>query len=85
MSLVPEIKAEFTAVWLPPPASSADGQGYMPADWANLSTPYGSAQELKALIAALHAASPRVKAIADIVINHRSAKAQCSNGVWDQY
>lgn len=84
-SLLPDIKADFTVVWLPPPASSADGQGYMPADWANLSTPYGSAQELKALIAALHGARPPVKAIADIVINHRSAKSQCSNGVWDQY
>lgn len=84
-SLVPEITASFSAVWLPPPASSADGQGYMPSDWANLGTPYGSAQELRALIAALHRARPQVKAIADIVINHRSAKSTCSNGVWDQY
>lgn len=85
-SLVPQIKAGFSAVWLPPPTASADGQGYMPSDWANLDSSYGSAQELKQLIGALHGASPRVKAIADIVINHRSARAQCTeHGVWDRY
>jgi hypothetical protein len=42
-------------------------------------------EELNELIVALHGASPPVKAIAHIVINHRSAKEQCNNGVWDQY
>jgi alpha-amylase len=84
-SLAPDIRADFTAVWLPPPSSSADGQGYMPSDWANLDTPYGSAKALRSLIGAFHDGQPSVKAIADIVINHRAAKAKCGKGVWDQY
>jgi alpha-amylase len=85
-SLLPEITAGFTAVWLPPPSASAANEGYMPGDWANLDSQYGSAQDLRALIAALHAVTPPVKAIADIVINHRSAKGACSqHDVFDQY
>jgi hypothetical protein len=57
----------------------------MPSDWANLNTPYGSAQDLKTLIVSLHKGNPPVKVIADIVINHRAAKQQCHNGIWDQY
>jgi len=82
-ALAPTIKATFTAVWLPPPSASADGQGYMPSDWANLGSSYGPAADLKTLISTLHTNS--VKALADIVINHRSSKAQCQYGIWDQY
>lgn len=73
----------FPVVWLPPPSATADQQGYMPSDWANLSSRYGTQTDLKDLIVALHNRS--VKVLADIVVNHRSARAQCSLGNWDVY
>lgn len=84
-SLAPEIRSLFSAVWLPPPSSSAAPQGYMPSDWANLNSAYGSAQNLRDLLTAFRTGTPRVYTLADIVVNHRSAFSQGPTGVWDQY
>lgn len=61
--------AGFSAVWLPPPSDAASNEGYLPRRWYNLNSRYGTEQELKNAISSLH--SYGVKAIADIVINHR--------------
>jgi alpha-amylase len=60
-------EAGFTWVWFPPCSDSLAPEGYIPRRWNVLSTPYGSEVELRAAIAAL---SP-VKALADVVLNHR--------------
>ncbi len=59
------------AVWLPPPSKPNDlaAQGYLPSELNNLDSYYGTRAMLESLIDELHANN--VKAIADIVINHR--------------
>jgi len=65
-------KAQFDLVWFPPPSESAfGGEGYMPTRWQKLDSAYGSRQELEAAIKSL---AP-VRAIADVVINHRCGVA----------
>ncbi|HYT88045.1 MAG TPA: hypothetical protein VEL76_04940, partial [Gemmataceae bacterium] len=59
--------AGFSYVWFPPPSDSLAPQGYIPRRWHVLDSAYGSAAELTAAIAAL---GP-VKALADVVLNHR--------------
>jgi alpha-amylase len=63
--------ARFDAAWLPPPSACADGEGYLPTRWLVFDSCYGSAAELGFAIAAL---GP-VKAIADVVVNHRCGVA----------
>src|SRR5436309_2586340 len=64
----PAIRAAgFTWVWFPPPSDSLAPQGYIPRRWNSLDTPYGTEAELHAAIRAL---GP-VKAMADVVLNHR--------------
>jgi alpha-amylase len=60
-------KAGFTAVWFPPASDSLAPQGYMPRRWYRFDTAYGTEAELRAAIRAL---AP-VKALADLVLNHR--------------
>lgn len=60
--------AGFTLVWFPPPTDSVEGHGYEPRKLDILNCDYGSEDELRESIAKL---SP-VRAVADIVINHRS-------------
>ena len=59
--------AGFTLMWFPPPSDSADRQGYLPRELNKLDSQYGTATDLKTAIDAIQP----VKAIADIVINHR--------------
>jgi alpha-amylase len=59
--------AGFTWVWFPPPSDSLSPQGYIPRRWNVLDSAYGSERELRS---AIHALEP-VKALADVVINHR--------------
>ncbi|MCK5073496.1 MAG: hypothetical protein KAQ98_08735 [Bacteriovoracaceae bacterium] len=66
----------FTMIWMPPPNHSYDGEGmyphsrgYIPLEYYNLNTPYGSHSELVFLIKKLNLVG--IKAIADTVINHR--------------
>lgn len=59
--------AGFSWVWFPPASDSLSPQGYLPRRWHSLDTSYGSAEELRQAIRAL---GP-VRAMADVVLNHR--------------
>jgi hypothetical protein len=59
----------FTHVWFPPPSDSAAREGYLPRQLNKLDSSYGSAAELTNVISAFK--SRGVKAIADVVVNHR--------------
>ena len=59
--------AGFTWVWFPPPSDSLAPQGYIPRRWHVLDSAFGSTSELRAAISAL---GP-VRALADVVLNHR--------------
>ena len=65
-----EIKNRFEYVWFPPPSKTdtSSSEGYAPNELNNLNSCYGTEAELKEVIAAISPA----KAIADIVVNHRS-------------
>lgn len=67
-----EIASNFSLVWLPPSGNvqSSNNMGYFPIYWFDQNSAFGSAAELKTLIATLK--SKNVKTIADVVINHRS-------------
>lgn len=74
----------FTLVWFPPPSDSADRQGYLPRELELLDSKYGDAKDLKA---AINDIKP-VKAIADIVINHRVGTtdfADFTKPTWSTY
>jgi len=73
----------FTAVWLPPPSDSVSPQGYLPRDLYCLESRYGSEGDLRGAVRALHDAS--LKAVADIVINHRCAHTQDDKGRWNRF
>jgi len=75
--------AGFTAIWLPPPSDSVSPQGYLPRDLYHLDCNYGTEAELRQLITALH--ENGIKAIADIVINHRCASFQSPDGKWNKF
>jgi alpha-amylase len=64
----PTVKAAgFTWVWFPPPSDSAAPEGYLPRRWNDLTTEYGTEDQLKDAVQAL---AP-VRAMADTVLNHR--------------
>jgi alpha-amylase len=62
---------KFDVVWFPPPSQAADAEGYMPTRWNLFDTSYGSTADLQSAIAALRP----VRALADVVINHRCGVA----------
>ena len=62
-----EIKANFEWVWFPPVSNSGSANGYLPRQWQNYSSEYGTESQLRAAISDIAPA----KAIGDIVINHR--------------
>lgn len=73
--------AGFDIVWFPPPSRSTDRQGYLPNQWYNLNSRYGSESELILAIQALKGQNTRpVYAIADIVVNHR-----CGTSGWGDF
>jgi len=59
--------AGFTWVWFPPASDSLAPQGYIPRRWNVLDSAFGTEAELQAAINAL---AP-VRAMADVVVNHR--------------
>jgi alpha-amylase len=72
----------FTYVWLPPSVRSVSEQGYMPNDYFDLNSQYGSAEELKEAIEALKEAGLRVAG--DCVLNHRCALNRDERGVYNR-
>jgi alpha-amylase len=65
--------AGYTMVWLPPSSDSAAAEGYLPRQLYVQNSGYGTEAQLKSAITALR--NNQVKAIADIVINHRVGTA----------
>src|SRR5579859_2922982 len=59
--------AGFTWVWFPPSSDSLAPEGYIPRRWNVLDTAFGTEAELRTAIEAI---AP-VKALADVVVNHR--------------
>ena len=76
-------EAGFTALWLPPPTDSVSPQGYLPRDLYCLDSQYGSEAELRELVKTIQ--SKGLKAMADIVINHRCAHYQDDQGRWNRF
>ncbi len=77
---VAELKdAGFDMVWLPPASQAGSLEGYLPEQYNNLNSNYGTQNDLSDLIAALHGQG--IKAIADIVINHRNGSGSWCNFV----
>jgi len=67
-------------VWMPPPSQSVDDRGYLPGEWYNLNSKYGTEDELRAVIKEMHGAG--ISPVADIVINHRCGQKQDDKGKW---
>ncbi len=74
-----EIAANFNLVWLPPSGNcqSNSSMGYAPVYWFNQNSAFGTQAELKTLIANLK--TNGTKAIADVVVNHRSGVSNWTN------
>lgn len=72
----------FTYVWLPPSVRSVSEQGYMPNDYFDLNSHYGTAEELKEAIVALKEAGLRVAG--DCVLNHRCAFNRDERGIYNR-
>lgn len=68
-----EISSYFDLVWLPPSAKSTGGVGYLPIQYSNQNSAWGTADELSNLLLNLH--SGGCKVVADIVINHVGGKS----------
>ena len=73
----------FNFIWLPPPSESVSDEGYLPVDLYNLNSNYGSKDELCSLLDNLN--DNQIYPICDVVINHRCAKYQDSNGIYNQF
>ena len=73
----------FSAVWLPPCSQSLSPQGYMPQDYWNLDSQYGSEQELRGLLADMREAG--LLPLADVVLNHRCATRKGRDGRWNRW
>lgn len=73
----------FSVIWLPPPTDSVSQEGYMPRDYYCLESRYGTKDELKACINALH--ENGVLVLGDAVLNHRCAHFQDDKGIWNRF
>ncbi|KAG6435299.1 hypothetical protein SASPL_100169 [Salvia splendens] len=81
---VPDIaKSGFTSAWLPPSTHSFSPEGYLPQNLYSLNSSYGSENLLKALLNKMKAY--KVRAMADIVINHRVGTTQGHGGMYNRY
>jgi len=83
-NMAPEFAAAgFTSLWMPPVSNAVSKQGYLPRDFYDLNSAYGSLEELKMCLATLK--QNDLKPIADIVINHRCAHEQGPDGKWNKF
>mmetsp|Transcript_12094 Transcript_12094/g.34559 ORF Transcript_12094/g.34559 Transcript_12094/m.34559 type:complete len:748 (+) Transcript_12094:73-2316(+) len=81
---VPKMKeAGIDMAWLPPPSQCVDDRGYLPSEWYNLNSKYGSDADLRSCISEMVSAG--ISPIADVVINHRCASKQDGNGKWTSF
>lgn len=71
----------LTVIWLPPPTASVSHEGYMPTDYYNLNSRYGTMEELKEVVKNFHEVG--IKVLGDVVLNHRCAQYKNQNGVWN--
>lgn len=90
MKMEDEIAKSFSCVWFPPSASAEGGNtvggtnvGYHPRQWNDQNSCWGTAADLKSLIAGLH--DKGVKVVADIVINHRAGDTAWGNFTEDDF
>ena len=67
-----ELSSYFDLVWLPPSALSSGGTGYIPKQFSNQNSDWGSHYELTQLIKTLQKGGTRV--IADMIVNHIDGK-----------
>ena len=63
-----EIGQWFDLVWLPPMSKATGGTGYVPTQYSNLESDWGTEKRLRELIGTLR--NNGAKVVADIVINH---------------
>ncbi|XP_038979702.1 probable alpha-amylase 2 isoform X2 [Phoenix dactylifera] len=76
-------KCGFTSAWLPPVTHSFSPEGYLPQNLYSLDSSYGSHLELKALLQKMD--QNKVRAMADIVINHRVGTTRGHGGAYNRY
>uniref|UniRef100_A0A2N9FLH0 Alpha-amylase n=1 Tax=Fagus sylvatica TaxID=28930 RepID=A0A2N9FLH0_FAGSY len=81
---VPDIaKCGFTSAWLPPATHSFAPEGYVPQNLYSLNSSYGSEHQLRTLLQKMK--QYKVRAMADIVINHRCGTTQGHGGMYNRY
>ncbi|XP_047325748.1 probable alpha-amylase 2 [Impatiens glandulifera] len=81
---IPDIaKSGFTSAWLPPATHSFSPEGYLPQNLYSLNSSYGSEHVLKALLYKMK--QYKVRAMADIVINHRVGTTRGHGGRYNRY
>ncbi|XP_058098409.1 probable alpha-amylase 2 isoform X2 [Magnolia sinica] len=81
---IPDIaKSGFTSAWLPPATHSFSPQGYLPQNLYSLDSSYGSEYLLKGLLEKMQ--QYKVRAMADIVINHRVGTTRGHGGRYNRY
>ncbi|KAJ3706802.1 hypothetical protein LUZ61_010507 [Rhynchospora tenuis] len=73
----------FTSIWLPPPTQSLSPEGYLPQNLYSLDSCYGSSDQLRSLLGKL--SEHKIRAMADVVINHRVGTTQGHGGVYNRY
>eukprot|EP00921_Rhytidocystis_pertsovi_P020825 GHVQ01033188.1.p1 GENE.GHVQ01033188.1~~GHVQ01033188.1.p1 ORF type:complete len:852 (-),score=66.74 GHVQ01033188.1:255-2810(-) len=76
-------ECNITMAWLGPPSESVSAQGYMPTRWYNMTSCYGTSDELLALNRCLRDIG--ITPMVDLVINHRCGTKQDSKGQWTIY
>ncbi|CAL5384584.1 unnamed protein product [Camellia sinensis] len=81
---VPDVAISgFTSAWLPPATHSCSPEGYLPQNLYSLDSSYGSELQLKALLQKMK--QYKVRAMADIVINHRVGTTIGHGGTYNRY
>ncbi|MBU2983887.1 alpha-amylase [Saccharophagus degradans] len=75
-----------THVWFAPVSDAASDEGYLPRELYDVTTNYGTEQQLRTLVASLNAKG--IDSVADIVINHRVGTtdwADFTNPTWGSW
>ncbi|KAG9458630.1 hypothetical protein H6P81_003138 [Aristolochia fimbriata] len=81
---VPDLSnSGFTSLWLPPPTNSFSPEGYLPQNLYSLNSCYGSEQLLKSLLQKMQ--QYKIRAMADIVINHCIGTTKGHAGRYNRY